>query len=538
MRSRVLAGSLALAAMAALAAGCSASTPSTSSSASASGGASSATINLYQAPVSFNPLKPALGGEQLTESLVYDNLLTTGPGFKFIPRLAQSWTISADAKTFTFSLRPGLKWSDGKPFTASDVVFSLNAYANPKVGSAYTSRLSDVVGYQAFQSGKASSLAGVKAVSSTTVQVSLTTANAGFLSLIGYGSALYILPQHILGSVPPAQLLNDQFFTLPNVGLGPYVMTSFTPNEQVVLKKNPNYRAKVGISTLYLKMLTGDTAENELGTGELDLAQIAPGDLNTVKALPGVNVSTAPSTGFLRLLVNFTKYSNPKIRQGLLTAIDRAGIIQGIYRGNAQAMNSDFMVPSVLPAGLDSYAYNPTEAKQLLEEGGFDFSKPLTVAWVPGTPDRDATMTIVLQNLKAIGIDAVADQIDTATQLQQLGNKKWDLMLSGGGVYTVDPSQTSPILECDDAYPAGSNTGYFCDPNLDKLLNEAATTANAAQRTQLYQEAAKQDNEDVPDLWLDAPDTIWATSSNLKGFVPYGDFTNGFVNAANWTMSG
>ena len=124
---------------------------------------SSANVYLYQKPVSFNPLKGAQGAEQLTMSLMYNNLVTTGPDYEIIPRLAETWEVSDDTKTYTFHLAEGLTWSDGEPFTAEDVVFSYTLYANPTVGSAWRKSLQDVVGYDELDAGSADTLAGVVA---------------------------------------------------------------------------------------------------------------------------------------------------------------------------------------------------------------------------------------------------------------------------------------------------------------------------------------------------------------------------------------
>lgn len=532
MRSRIAAGAIALGVTTALLAGC---TDGGSNEGSSGDDATSANLYLYQAPVQFNPLAPGQGAEQLTMSLVYNGLFNVGPDFQPVPRLAESWDVSEDATTYTFHLRDGLKWSDGEPLTADDVVFTYNLFANPDVASPNAAPFSGVVGYQEFQEGAADSLKGLVAEDDQTVTITLTNPTPGFLAL--FGSGYGILPEHILGDVEPSAIMEHEFFDLPTVSSGPYVMEEFNVDQNVVLKANPNYWSDVGIDTLYLQMVTSDVATAQLATGEMDVVQISPQDLETVEGLDGVTVSSAPSPGFLRLLVNFQKFDDKRIRQAFLYAINRQGIIEGVLGGHGQIINSTIMTPWALPEDLEQYEYNPDRARSLLEEAGYDFSQELRVSWIPGTADRDAAVQVVLENLKAIGINAVADQIESANQLGMIENAEYDLMISGGGAYTPDPTVSAEALLCDNIFPAGGNTSLFCNEELDQLLKRGAVTADEDERAQIYQEAARLDNELVPYLWLYVPDTLWATSDRIEGFEPHGDFANGFWNAAEWTVT-
>jgi peptide/nickel transport system substrate-binding protein len=532
MRSHIVAGAIALGVATAMLAGC---TNSTDNAQESEETATSASLNLYQKPVQFNPLAPGQGAEQLTMSLVYDGLFTLGPDFELVPRLAESWDISDDATTYTFHLRDGLQWSDGEPITADDVLFTYNLYANPEVASAGGSTFSGVVGYEDVQAGGADELEGIVATDEQTVTITLATPNPAFLA--PFRSGYSILPEHVLGDVEASAIMEHEFFKLPTVSSGPYVMKEFNVDENVVLEANPNYWSEVGIDTLYLQMLTSDVATAQLATGENDLVQISPLDLATVEGLDGVSVSSAPSAGFLRLLVNFQKFPDERVRQALLYAIDRQGIIDGVLDGHGTTINSTIMTPWALPDDLEAYEYDPEKAKSLLEDAGFDFSEELELSWIPGTADRDAAVEVVLENLKAIGINAVANQIESANQLPLIENAEYDLMVSGGGVYTPDPTISATALLCSTIFPAGGNTSLFCDEELDALLELGASTADEDERAAIYQDAARLDNELVPYLWLYVPDTLWATSDRIQGFVPHGDFAAGFWNAAEWTVT-
>ena len=536
MRSRIIAGAVAAIATAALLAGCTSHGSTSTSTASTKAGPTSATFNLYQHPQSFNPLKASQGAEVLTEELVFDNLVQVKPDFTFEPRLASSWQMSSDGLTWTFHLDKGLKWSDGQAFSSKDVLWTFNTMADPKVGSAYASKFANVVGYSDEKSGAATTMSGLTAPDDNTVVFKFTTASPGFLASIAQGASMLILPEHVLGSHDKTQLLNDPWFTDPAVGMGPYTMTKFVPDQEVDLTKNKNFREKVGIDNVYLKMLTSDVAEAQLQTGELDLAQVAPADLTAVQAISGVNVNSAASPGFLRIVANDTKFPAP-VRQALLQGIDRKTLIKTIYGGKADLVNSSFLTKWAIPSGLDTYSYSASKAKAALTAAGFDFSKTYTFEWVAGTADRDQAITVILQEWNALGVKVQAKQVDGATQLSDIKSKAYDFTFSGGGTYTLDPASSLAFLTCANAYPAGGNVGYYCNPAFDAAVAKAQSTVKQSDSAPLWQAAAKIENKDVAEIWLYNPQTVWATSSKLKGFQPYGDFTNVFADAYKWTVN-
>lgn len=519
-----------------LLAGCTAGEPSDTDAPAST----SASVYLYQEPTSFNPLKPFAGGEQLAMSLLYDNLVTTNPDAEYVPRLAESWDVDDDATVYTFHLREGLTWSDGEPFDADDVVFTYNLFADPAVASAQSSRLAGVVGYDDYQSGAADALAGVSAPDDTTVRIELSSPDAGFLSLIAYGPIFFILPEHVLGDVPADQIMENEFFAAPTAGMGPYVLDEYRTDQELVLSANEHYRDDVGIDVLYLKLVTSDVATSQLSTGEIDLVQISPSDLDAVTAISDVTVSTAASPGFTRMAVNTEKglLGDSRVRQAIVTAIDREGIVDGILGGAASPLNSTFLADWALPDDLDEYSYDPERASDLLAEAGWDPSTPVQISWINGQRDRDLMVDVIVENLKAVGIQASANPVDAAGQSALLQAKSFDLLLFGGGVYSIDPASSAPVLSCASRFPGGSNLSLFCDEQLDALLAEGAATNDRDARASAYADAARIDNAEVPYIWLNRPDTIWAVSDRLSGFVPNGDATNGFWNAAEWTVSG
>ncbi|MEU1728294.1 ABC transporter substrate-binding protein [Nonomuraea sp. NPDC005692] len=488
------------------------------------GTAGALNVYLYQKPKRFSPLDPPTGPDQQVMQLVYDNLLTVDDAAEYEPRLAERWEISKDAKSFTFHLRTGLKWSDGKPFGAKDVLFTYKLLADARSGSAMAGKLAG---------------ASFSAPDDSTFVITLARPNVGFLSLIA-GPFGFILPEHVLGTVPVDAVAGDAFFNRPTAGLGPYTFVDYKTDQYVELAANPNYRKPVGIPKIFLKPVTSDVATAQLGTGEMDLAQISPTDLQAVQSLPGVTVASKPSPGFLRIAVNQTqkRFADPRVRQAMLHAIDRQSLVDKLLAGKGSVQNSSYVAKPALPAGLNAYPYDVAAAKKLLGEAGWDASKPVTLAWIPGQRDRDAAATVIQGALTAAGMDVKLKQVQAAELLESYDKLTYDLALFGGGTYAADPSSSNPILRCDAFYPKGGNIPHFCDKEIDRLTGAADAVTDPAERSALYQQAAKRENDQAAYVWLYNPEVIWAYGTRLRGFKPNGDFTVGFWNADEWSLAG
>ncbi|GAA3677865.1 peptide-binding protein [Nonomuraea antimicrobica] len=478
-------------------------------------------LHLYQKPKRFSPLDPPSGPDQQVMTLIFDNLLTVDDSYAYAPRLAERWDL-ADGR-ITFHLRRGLKWSDGTPFTSKDVLFTYRLLADVRSGSAMAGKLAG---------------AAFEAPDDTTFVIRPASRNVGFLSLIA-GPFAFILPEHVLGGEPVDRIAGHPFFNRPTVGLGPYTFVRYQTDQYVELAANPHYRKPIAIPRIFLKPVSSDVATAQLGTGEMDLVQVSPTDLRAVAGLSGVTVSARPSPGFIRMAVDQSdpRFADPRIRRAMLHAIDRATLVAKLLDGRGRVQNSSFVTPWALPGTLDEYAYDPAKARSLLAEAGWRASETVTLSWIPGQRDRDVAATVVQGALGAAGMTVELKQVQAAELLESYERRTFDLALFGGGSYAVDPSSSLTIVNCAAFYPAGANISNFCDRSLDALTARADALTDRRRRARLYREAASMDNAQVPYLWLYNPDTLWATSSRLRGVKPSGDFTTGFWNADEWTLA-
>ncbi|TDD96777.1 ABC transporter substrate-binding protein [Jiangella asiatica] len=506
------------------------------------GASEDTTLNayLYQPPAAnWSPMAPANGSDGIVMNLIYDSLLGVDPDYELYPRLAVDMPeISEDGLTITYTLQEGLTWSDGEPFTAEDVVFTYNLMADPDTGSTASGRFADVVGAPEVAAGTADTVTGFTAPDDHTFQIQLAKPNVGLVGLTGN---IWIVPQHALESVPIDEMDTTEFFTqAPTVGLGPYVFQEYRTDQYVHLVKNPAFReGEVDIDEIYLRPVTSDVATAQLGTGEMDLVQISPADLETVEALDGIEVGSGPGAGYIRTSVNEKKpyLQDVRLRQAMLYAIDRQQLIDEALGGHAQPVNSSFM-NDALPDGLETYEYDPDRARELLAEMNWDPNQVITLTWIPGQRDRDTAATVLESQLGEVGIKLELNQVQPGQLTDMMNNGTYDMTLYGGGNYATEPFAVYAINGCDTFYPTGGNLSYWCNEEFDALMLEANATVDETARYDLYRQAGQIENAEVPMIYLYNPDTIWAHSDRLSGFVPNGDFTNPFWNVQEWSLDG
>ena len=259
------------------------------------GSAGGATVNiyLYQKPKNWNPLAPPNGPDTQVETMIFDALLMVNDNYAYEPRLAQNWTASPDARTFTFNLRPGLKWSDGEPFSSKDVLFTFKLLANPASGSAHTAKFDHVLGIADYRNALTPDVAGFRAPDDNTFVVELDQPNAAFISSISwpfYG----ILPQHILGTVDVKSMSDNAFFLNPTVGMGPFTFVQLPDRPVRRAEEEPQLPCARRLSIRLPEALTTDVATAQLEKGEMQLVQISPTDLDRLKAVAGLKIDSKP----------------------------------------------------------------------------------------------------------------------------------------------------------------------------------------------------------------------------------------------------
>lgn len=482
----------------------------------------SGTMNvfMYQKPSGdFGPLAPASGPDQQVISLIYDELLQKSPKGDLTPYMAQGLpTVSDGGKTYTFKLKPNLKWSDGTPLTSEDVLFSYTRAADTRTNSGPAPNFATIAGLQDYIDGKAKTIKGFSAPDPQTFVMKQDIANSGLPAQAG---TLPIFPKHILEKEPIKDFNLNKWFKKPTVTSGPFTFVEYKTDQYAHVQANPNFREPVGVKDIYVKPMSADVATQQLQTGEMDLVQIGAVDIPTVEGMQGVKVQEVPSTGFVTLTWNQTqdRFKDKRVRQAFQYAVDRKAIADGALQGHAKVRNSVFP-EKWSGTDINDYAYNPDKAKQLLAEAKFDTSKPIDLGWIAGgNPDRDAAAQVVADQLKKVGLNVNLKQIQASYFVDAFNDKhKFDVLLVGGGDYGVNPAGAGPVTNCKLGVPKGPNTGNYCNPEMDKAMAKALVATTPEQQKTDYQAAAKIENEDPALGWLYSLNWTFAVSDKVQNF--------------------
>lgn len=500
-------------------------------------GANTASLGIQVKPTGFYTLQFVA---QQISTLFFDKLLTVGDDWTLQPRLAERWDVAPDAKSVTFYLRPGLKWSDGAPLTARDIHFTFKSTMDTRTAAA-PGPTSIITGYQDFRDGKIEAPSGLEIVDDTTFRLKFDTANAGFLPSISF-LGFQILPEHILGKVEPSELQKHPFFQNPTVASGPFKYVRYETDQFVEVERNPNFWGpKPKLDRIFIRTVTSDVATAQLEKGEIQHTQISVTDAERLAKIPGLKVANKSGAGIFLMapLIDGQKLKDKRVRQALLYAIDREGIVKQVLKGYGRVVNSHIIGPEwAINPDLNTYAYNPEKAKALLQEASWDFNTPLTINWQAGQGGRDVenSLQIAQSQLQQIGMKVDFAPLERGPVLEAIQQRKFDLIAHGGGVYTVDPDSTSYVLMCQFAQPKGANNPAYCNPEVDRLLLAGRAATDQTERAKAYKEAAGLINDDVSHIWLYVLDSLYGYTDKLEGYKPHGDFNSAYWNSHEWSL--
>ncbi len=517
----------------------------------------------------------------LNEGLINENGLTS----ELEPGLAESWEASKDGKKIVFTLREGLKWSDGEPMTTDDIIFSYDKiYFNDKIPSGLKDTL---------RVGMSRQFPKLKKLDSRRVEFSVAEPFAPF---IRYAGGIPILPAHILqesisntdSEGKPKFLSTWGTDTDPKkiVGNGQYRMLSYTPNQRVVLERNPYFWRKdtQGTTQPYIQQIVWQIIENT----DTQLLNFRSGDLDSLDVQPEVFpllkreekrgkytvFNGGPDTGSVFMCFNLNKGRNPQkqpfvdpiksrwfatkeFRQAIAYAINRDTMTNNIYRGLGAPLHSP--IPAQSPfylspkEGLKTYSYDLQKAKDLLLSAGFKYNTKgelldtkgnkvrFTLLMAAGKKVREQMGTQIKQDLGKLGMQIDTQFLSFNTYVEKLRlSKNWDTYL---GAFTggLEPHSSYNIWSVNGTLHSFNQGPQAGEPpikgwevaeweqKIDDLYVKASQELDEAKRKELYAETQRIIAEQVPFIYMVNPLTFEAVRDRISG-IRYSAIGGAFWN--------
>jgi peptide/nickel transport system substrate-binding protein len=474
-RRRILqlsAGGAGLAAIGPLLAACSASGGSPAASGSSTGAPKKGGTLRYArttGPTSLDPHDTILAGDVYTLNQIFEPLYITAVDGSLQPHLATGHTLSADGKTYTFTIRPNVTFSDGSPLTSADVVYSLKRAQSSNGPLAFL----DAV------------ISSITASGSSKIVVQLKQPWSPFVSDISAFSNS-IVPNNLQGK-PAAE-----FFTKP-VGTGPFTLQTWVKGGTVTLAANPKYWNTSGP---YLNKVTFTVVEDEnqlvqqLQAGQVDVIDEVPAaNVTSLSAASGVSVLKSPQWSVDLLLLNaqFKPFKDLHVRRAVAHAVNRAQIVKATTFGTAEVGGSFF--PSSLQyydAKTSVLSYNLTAAKTELAQSAYPhgFSAQLLVPSADQAWNQAAQ--IIQASLKQIDVTITIRSIEEAAFKAAFQKFDFDLFIDNAINDISDPDEMASF-ELDET-EGGSNSywTHYNDPATTALVRQAETESDSAKRQALY----------------------------------------------------
>jgi peptide/nickel transport system substrate-binding protein len=432
---------------------------------------------------------------------IYQTLYTVtnnGKGVK--PWLATSYTMSSDKKTYTFTLRKGVKFSNGKPLTSADVKFSIDQNRKAAQGWAYLD----------------SAISSVDAPSPDTVVIHLKFPWAPLLADLSI-FANGIVPNNYGGET------ENEFYQHP-IGTGPFKWDYWHKGSALKLVRNPYYWQK---GKPYLNSVTwtdvpsDNTRELQLKGGQSQIDQTpAWSTVASLKSTPNVNMFLFPSTqtNYLAFNENVKPFQDVHVRRAISLAINRSALVKAVLFGNGKPANSLFppQVPYYQKA-TPGLQFNLTQAKQEMAKSSVPHGFTTTILIAAGNSDYLTISTIMQSELKPLGIKVKIQQLDPNTANTNFQDQKYDMSLTLWTMDIPDPDELATFA-VDPKSGAKSFFTSYNNPAVVKATHQAETTTIPAQRQTLYNTVQTGAANDAFMAFLYYSPYPYASTSNVHGF--------------------
>lgn len=440
-------------------------------------------------------------------------------------------TVSADGLTYTFKLKYDDKYSDGSPVKAEDYVNYFKVIDDKSYDGPINPLTSyGVTGAQAYYDGTAKDISGIKVVDDKTIEIKLDKVNSSAQYALG---SAYPISTALYGStIKQGDLSAFKAIDMKTwVTNGPYTLTDYQEGQSATLKANPNFcLGAPKIQTIIIKIVATGAEMQAVTTGEVDLDEEVTCNADQIaigQAAKFVNMQVQPTLGYGWVGLNHKNelFADQKVRQALLYAIDRKGLVKSIYGdyGHVQNINQTAQSWLYTEDGINAYDYDLSKAESLLKEAGWtkDSSGKLmkdgkefkfVFSATKGNSVTDVLIPMMIDAYKQLGITMEADYVDWPTLQEKFDTQNYDMAFMAWGL-SADP---------DDSYiyKTGGSQNYlnYSNPEVDAAYEKALSSTSKDQSKEAYKKVYQLLNTDLANFIIYQRSDCIAYNTRLKTF--------------------
>ncbi|RJK98270.1 ABC transporter substrate-binding protein [Vallicoccus soli] len=425
---------------------------------------------------------------------VYDTLVVPDPeDLTYQPSLATEWTTSEDGLTWSFTLRDGVVFHDGSEFDAADVVYSYDRIVDEELQNAYRfATVEDVV-----------------AVDPRTVELRLSAPTPNLLDQIGNFKGMAILPEGAAEQVD----LNQEA-----VGTGPYRLASVNPGDVQLTAFEDYWGDAPGVGEVEVRFVAEPTqALTALRTGEVQWTDnVPPQDITSLEDEDGVTLGRTPSVDYWYMAFNIAQepWSDVRARQAMAYAVDREAVTQAARFDAATVNQAAIPEQSFWYYDYAPFEPDPDRARSLLQEAGVQDGQAMRLMVTDEFPETVQAAQVIAAQLGEVGVDVQVETVDFATWLDRQGRGDFDAFMLGW----LGNNDPFGWYDSQHRCEGGNNYQGYCNPEVDRLLDEAATETDRDRRKELYDQAATTIVDEVSYLYFYNPDVVQAWSDDVTGY--------------------
>jgi peptide/nickel transport system substrate-binding protein len=432
-----------------------------------------------------------------------DKLVDVSPDLKIVPQLATEWAWSDGGKVLTMKLREGVKFHDETPMDAAAVVATIER---------------NLTLPESRRKSELSSVEKVEATGPLEVKFTLKKPDVTLLAQLSDRAGMIVSPK-------AAKELGANFGSKP-VCAGPFKFVERVQQDRIVLEKFADYWNKDNVfidKVTYLPIPDSTVRLANLQSGDLDfMERVAPTDAAAIKSDSKLTYTDVVNIGYMALYANIAngpRADNPfgkdkRLRQAFSLAIDRDALNQIVYEGTAVGGNQPFPPNSPwFNKAIPVPARDVDKAKALIKEAGFD-RVPVEMQ-IPNNPVAQQMMQVVQSMVAEAGFDVQLKSTEFATLLDEQTRGNYQLSRSDWSGRVDPDGNIHQFITCK----GGINDTKYCNPKVDKLLNEARASTDEAVRKEKYDAASVILNDDMPIIYLGHQSWIWAMKKSVTGFT-------------------